>query len=151
MADPTNLILMVIHIAVAAVTFAVTLTMGGAIRRASSQGAAVKSAIAALASRANGIAGIFGALTFASGLCLVFYRGGFKAISPTIHVAMTLVLGMIAFGWLFMTPTAKKLVAAADNNDDGAWLAAKKRWAMGDGILQLLWLVTLVLMFIKRN
>lgn len=151
MADPTNLILMVIHIAFAAVTFAVTLTMSGAIRRASGQNGDVKTAIANLASRANGIAGIFGALTFASGLALVFYRGGFKVVSPTIHVAMTLVLGMIAFGWLFMTPTAKKLVAAAKASDEGGWLAAKKRWAMGDGILQLLWLVTLVLMFIKRG
>jgi hypothetical protein len=150
MADPTNLILMVIHIAAAAVTFAVTLTMGGAIRRASGQSADVKAAIAALASRANGIAAIFGLLTFISGFGLIFYRGGFAVISPTIHVSMTLVLGMIVFGALFMNPTAKRLVAAA-NGDDSAWLAAKKRWAMGDGILQLTWLVVLVLMFIKRG
>jgi hypothetical protein len=151
MADPTNLVLMVIHISVAAVTFAVTLTMGGAIRRAAGKSPEVKSAIAALASRANSIAGLFGLLTFISGFGLIFYRGGFGVISPTIHVAMTLVLGMVVFGALFMTPTAKKLVAAANSGDDGAWLAAKKRWAMGDGILQLLWLVTLVLMFIKRG
>ena len=151
MADPTNLILMVIHIAVAAVTFAVTLTMGGAIRRAAGQSRDVKVAIAALASRANMVAGIFGALTFLSGFALIFYRGGFKVISPTIHVAVTLVLFMIVFGALFMTPTAKKLTAAAESGDEAGWLAAKKRWAMGDGILQLLWLVTLVLMFIKRG
>ncbi len=151
MADPTNLILMVLHISFAAVTFAVTLTMGGALRRAAGKGADVKLAIANLASRANSIAGLFGALTFVSGFALIFYRGGFKAISPTIHVALTLVLGMIIFGWLFMTPTAKKLVAAASAPDEGPWLAAKKKWAMGDGILQLTWVVVLVLMFIKRG
>lgn len=151
MADPTNLILMALHIAFAAVAFAVTLTMGGAIRRAAGQSSDVKLAIANLATRANGIAAIFGALTLLSGLALIFYRGGFKVISPTIHIALMLVVGMIAFGALFMTPTAKRLVSAASASDDGPWLAAKKRWAMGDGILQLTWVVVLVLMFIKRG
>jgi len=111
----------------------------------------VKLAIANLASRANSVAGLFGSLTFLSGFALILYRGGFEAVSPTIHVSVALVLGMIIFGLLFMTPTAKKLVAAASDPDVGPWLAEKKRWAMGDGILQLTWVIVLVLMFIKRG
>lgn len=151
MADPTNLILMVIHISVAAVAFAVTLTMGGAVRRASDASREVKLAITNLAARAGLIASIFGALTLLSGLALIFYRGGFAVISPTIHVALTLVLVMLAIGQLVQRPATDRLKAAATDDDAAGWASARKRLAMSEGIQQLLWLVVLVLMFIKRG
>jgi hypothetical protein len=149
MADPTNLILMVIHLTAAATAFAVGMTMSGAIRRASGESRDVKLAIARLANRSGLIASIFGLVTLLSGFALIFYRGGFKAVSPTIHVAITLVLIMLAIGQLLQRPTGTKLLGAVDDPD--AWNAARKRWVMADGIQQLLWLVTLVLMFIKRG
>lgn len=104
---------------------------------------------AAEVNRAGAVAKIFGIATFLTGLGLVFYRGGFKAVSPTIHMGMTLVLIMIILGFVLHGPTGKKLTAAAQANDVAAWTKNRKKWSMGEGIMQLLWTVTLVLMFIK--
>ena len=149
--DPTNLVLMVLHIAFAGTAFAVGLTSTGSLRRAEGKGGAVMAEVAAIANRMGRIASVFGLLTLASGLALVFYRGGFKAISPTIHGAILLVTVMVALGFLMQKPTGKALAAAAAANDLGAWQKARKKWAMGEGIMQLLWVITLVLMFIKRG
>lgn len=150
MADPLLLILQVLHVAVAATAFAITLPSGGAMKRAIGQGREVKLAAATLVNRSGQLASIFGILTLLTGLGLVFYLGGFKVVSPTIHAGLGLVLVMIAHGALFMRPTGKRIVAAVDQGDD-AWAAARKRFAIGDGVMQLLWLVVLVLMFIKRT
>ncbi len=143
------IVLQVLHVAVAATAFAITLSMGGALRRAGGQGREVKSAIAALTMRSGQLAGIFGILTLLTGLALVFYMGGFKVVAPAIHAGMGIVLVMILHGALFMRPTSQRIIAAADQ-DDASWSAAVKRFNIGHGIMQLLWLVTLVLMFIKR-
>ncbi len=148
MADPVLLILLVLHVAVAATAFAITLPVASALRRAAGQGRDVKAAIAMIAERSGKMAGIFGLLTFASGLALVFYRGGFKVVSPTIHASMGLILVMIALGGFFLRPTVALIKAAVDKGDD-AWQAARKRYVIGDGIMSLLWVVILVLMFIK--
>lgn len=148
MADPVYLILVVLHVAVAATAFAITLPIASAIRRATGQGRDVKSAIATMAARAGATAGLFGLLTFATGLALIFYRGGFKVVPPTIHASLGLILVMIAIGTFFQRPTTVRLTAAVDQGDD-AWRAARKRWVMGDGIMSLLWVVILALMFIK--
>jgi hypothetical protein len=150
-ADPMNLVLMVLHIAFAGTAFAVGLTSTGSLRRAEGKGGAVMAEVAAIANRMGRIASIFGLLTLASGLALIFYRGGFKVISPTIHGAILLVLAMVTIGFVMQRPTGKALAAAAAANDLGAWQKARKKWAMGEGIMQLLWVVTLVLMFVKRG
>lgn len=149
--DPVNLILMVIHIAVAGTAFAVGLTATGSLRRAEGKGGAVMAEVASIANRMGRIASIFGILTLASGLALVFYRGGFKAVSPTIHGAILLVTMMVVLGFLVQKPNGKALEGAAASNDASGWQKARKKWARTEGIMQLMWVVTLVLMFIKRG
>ncbi len=149
MADPLNLILLVIHITAAATAFAVGMTMTGAIRRATDKSREVKLAVLEHARRAGTISSIFGLVTLLSGLALIFYRGGFKVVSPTIHTAITLVLIMLLIGRFVQRPLGARLEAAVD--DTAAWTAGRKRWAMFEGIQQLLWVVTLALMFIKRG
>ncbi|MBL8788739.1 MAG: hypothetical protein JNJ59_27840 [Deltaproteobacteria bacterium] len=148
MADPTYIILVVLHIISAATAFAITMPVASALRRAAGQGREAKAAIAQLANRTGMFATIFGTATLATGLALIFYRGGFKAIPPTIHAAMGLVIVMLVLGQLLQRPTCARITAAVDQGDE-AWAAARKRFVMGDGILQLLWVVVLVLMFIK--
>jgi len=150
MADPLLLILYVAHVAVVATAFAVTLPAGGALRRASGQSRDVKAAAATLATRTDALAGFFGVLALVTGLTLILRLGGFSVVAPAIHAGMAIVLVMIAFGALFMRPAGRRIVAAVDQ-DDSAWTAARKRFAMGDGILQALWLVVLVLMYLKRS
>jgi hypothetical protein len=147
LADPVLLILLVLHIAVAATAFAVTLVMGGGLRRATAQGRDVKLALAALTQRAGNIAGLFGMLTFVTGLVLIFYRGGFKVVSPAIHAGMGIVIIMILLGAFYLKPISARILASVD--DASGWSAALKRFNIGHGIMQTLWLITLVLMFVK--
>ena len=148
MADPVLLILLVLHVAVAATAFGITLPSNGAMKRAAGQSREVKAAAAALVNRSGMLASIFGLSTFITGLVLIFYRGGFKVVSPTIHAGMGLVLVMILIGAFFMKPTGQRIAAAVDQGEE-AWSAARKRFAMGDGIMQLLWVIVLVLMFVR--
>lgn len=150
MGDPVYLILVVLHIACAATAFGLTLSSGPSLRRATGASRDVKVAMHAAAMRAGNLSGLFGLLTFATGLALIFYKGGFKTVPPTIHAAMGLILVMIAIGTFFLKPAGKKIGAAIDQGDD-AWRASLKPFAMGHGIMSLLWVVILVLMFIKPS
>ncbi len=149
--DPVGLILLVLHIASAATAFGVGLTVPGSLRRAAARGPEAMASAAAEANRTGRLAGIFGLATLLSGLALVFYRGGFKAVSPTIHTAILTVILMMVLGHFVQRPAGLRLAAAAEARDMAAWDAGRKRWAMVDGISALLWVVTLALMFIKRG
>jgi len=149
MADPTYIILVVLHIISAATAFAITMPVASALRRATGQGREAKVAIAQLANRTGMFATIFGAVTLATGIGLIFHRfDGFKFAPPTVHAAMGLVIVMLVVGQVLQRPTCARITAAADQGD-AAWTAARKRFVMGDGIMQLLWVVTLVLMYVK--
>lgn len=150
MADPLLLVLQVSHVAVAATAFAVTLTITGALRRATGQSRDVKAALAQLLMRSGKLASLFGVLTFLTGVSLIMRMGGFAVVAPGIHAGMAIVLGMIALGGFYMRPTGMRIVAAVDQ-DDAAWTSNLKRYNIGHGIMQSLWLITLVLMFIKRG
>ena len=150
MADPLLVVLMVLHVAVAATAFGITLPVGSALKRASGRGREVKSAVATMAARSGQLAGIFGVLTLVTGLVLIFYLGGFAVVSKTIHAAMGIIVVMILHGAFFMRPAGNRILAAVEQ-DEAAWEAARKRYAMGHGIMSLMWLAILVLMFIKTR
>ncbi len=149
--DPVYLLLIVLHVGSAATAFGLGLPTAGALRRATGRGRDVMASAAAEVNRAGRLAGIFGLSTLLTGLALVFYRGGFKVVSPAIHGAILLVLTMVVLGHLVQKPAGVALTAAAEAGDGAAWDKARKRWAMVEGILQLLWVVTLALMFIPRG
>lgn len=149
--DPVLLLLVVLHIGSAATAFGLGLPTPGALRRATGRGKDVMVAAAAEVNRAGRLAGIFGLATLATGLALVFYKGGFKAVSPGIHGAILLVLTMVVLGHFVQKPAGVALTAAAEAGDGAAWDKGRKRWAMVEGILQLLWVITLALMYTQRG
>jgi hypothetical protein len=77
--------------------------------------------------------------------------GGFKAAPLNFHMALGVMLFAIAFSASFMRPNTMKLVKLAQGAtvDHDAARACIKKLAMGQGILHLLWVVTLSLMFVR--
>lgn len=148
--DVLKVILLILHVALAATAFGVSLGPSGSLKRARVVGKGALEAAAEDFRRRDGFAAIAGLFVLASGLGLVFANGGFKGVGPQYHAALGLMLIVILFGYLFMRPTAKGLVASAKTGDDPATDKGIRRAAMGAGIMQLLWLVILVLMFWHR-
>lgn len=148
MASPLDLVLLVLHIAAAASLLGVGLASPRLLRSAIGTGREAKALVAAAVAKGSQLGGIMALVTLATGLALVFHRGGFKVVAPSIHAAMGLLVLAIVFSFFFVRPVTQALVAAADK-DDAAWSAARKRYLMGDGILNVVWLVILVLMFVK--
>jgi len=138
----SQLLLILVHIAAAATAFGVLLSPSGALKRARAAGSVALTAAAGEVARAAVIAAISDVVAFATGLGLIFTRGGFAAHGPPYHAAMGLVLVMAALAFFFVRGQAQRLAAGGD-------AAGIKKIAMGSGILQLLWLTTLVLMFAR--
>lgn len=148
MASPLDLVLLVLHITAAASLLGIGMSSPRLLRTAVGAGREAKCLIAAAIAKGGQLSGMMSLATLATGLALIFHRGGFKVVAPGIHAAMGLLVLAIVFSFFFHRPVAQALVAAADK-DDAAWNAARKRYLIGDGILNLLWLVILVLMFVK--
>jgi hypothetical protein len=60
---------------------------------------------------------------------------------------MGIVIIMILLGAFYLKPISARILASVD--DASGWSAALKRFNIGHGIMQTLWLITLVLMFVK--
>lgn len=146
MADPVYLLLIVLHVASAAAMFGVMLPIASLLGRAANQGTEAKRVAAQTARRANKIAWIVGLIAFSAGLALIFYKGGMKAVAPTIHSGMAAMMLLLVLVLFIERPLLGKLEKAAEG-DEIAWLSHKKRFAMGHGIQSLLWLIILGLMF----
>ena len=145
--DIARVILIVLHVAFAAVAFAVPLGMPGSLKRARAHGPEAFLAAAQDARRRDMLAGITWLLTLITGVAPIFVNGGFKAMPPHYPAANGLVILVVAFGFLFIRPAVAGVVKAAEAHDDTRATSLIKRIAMGSGIVQLVWLVTLVLMF----
>lgn len=147
--DSTKALLLILHVAAAALAFGASLAPSAMLRRARAVGPEALIAATREYCRQDLIGAIGGVAVFATGLALIFTGGGFAAYPPQYHAAMSLVLLMIGLGFLFLRPLGKRLVAAAEARDDSATTKLIKRVAMGAGMMQLLWLTTLVLMFVR--
>jgi len=148
--DTLKPILLILHVAVAAMAFGVSLAPSASLKRAKALGWDAFRAAAADFKRRDGMAAIAGFLVLVTGLGLIFTYGGFKGLPPEYHAALGIVLIMNLLGAFFTRPTAIKLIDAAERQDEGGVVSGIKRAAMGAGIMQLLWTVTLVLMFLHR-
>lgn len=146
-----RLILLVVHISSAATLLGVPLGIPGSIRRAKEGGPAALRHAAADADRRGRIAGITSLLTLVTGIALIFNAGGFASITKNFHAALGLMVLALVVSFTVMKPATGKLVAAVQKEpiDEAAVEAARKKLAMGSGILQTLWLVLLVLMFYR--
>lgn len=149
MSDPVYVLLVVLHISFAAVAFGAPLGSPGSVRRARaiSRDALLHAANEAM--RRGQMAGISGIGILLTGLGLIFYRGGFAIVPHNFHAALGIGLFLVVFGVAFQRPTGARLIEAATKGDDAGITKGQKLLGMGAGITQLMWLVTLVLMFVR--
>lgn len=141
--------LLTLHIASAAVMFGVPLGVASHLRRAlDSREPGVLRAAAADAARRGLLNQVGSVVTLLTGLALIFLVGGFGVVPPTIHAALGLLLLAMGLNAMLFKPAGVKLVAAAAATppDLDAFGVARKRLAMGSGVLQSIWLIILVLM-----
>jgi hypothetical protein len=90
-------------------------------------------------------------LVLATGLALIFLRGGFKAVPHTIHAGLGLTLLAFAAGLTLTVPALTKIKALVAAGSADQALPLVKRIAMGESIEHTCWLTTLVLMICART
>lgn len=146
----STIILLVLHIAVAATAFGISLGGPASLRRARAAGTEVFRHAVAEANRRGKIGGICGVLTLLTGLALIFNGGGFGAVGVNIHIALAVLLVMLGLGFGMLKPAGGKLAGLVGQGDKDAEIdALLGRLAAGSGVMQLLWLTVLALMFLK--
>lgn len=140
-----RVLVLVIHVAAAATVLGGSLNWGRALKQAAAAGAAAWGVVIADVSGRLALVRITSIVTLLTGVALIFIRGGFSAVSPTFHIALTLML--FATGWVmfFITPAVKALAQAKVG--DGSPVNVGKI-GMATGVLHTVWLVLLVLMFV---
>ncbi len=147
-----RLIVVIVHISLAALVLGVPLGLGRMLRRAleSKHDQAIRLA-AYEAERRGKLAQTAGLLTLLSGILLILMSGGFGEVSTNFHVAMGLMIIAVGIGFSLMGPTGAAIVRAVEASpprvEDIKPLLAKL--GMGSGVLQLLWLLILVLMLYR--
>ncbi len=152
--DVPYVILVVLHITSAALAFGATIGGTGAIRRAMPLGHAAMLSAAREDSRRGGFATVGALLTLAFGLALIFYRGGFKVVTPNYHAALGFMVIELGVIFVMLKPAGQKLVAYLEANktpDTGVVSGHIKKIAMWSGITHLLWLIMLYLMFARMG
>jgi hypothetical protein len=152
MRDSLWIVLVVFHITFAASAIGLNAVATAALRRARSASSEVFQHVVGETNWRGKMSGIAGVLTLLSGLGLIFKNGGFGAVTVNFHIALGLILVMIALGFGFIKPTGAKLAAAAAKaNDPKAPEVAALLSKLGIGlhVIQMLWFTILVLMFVK--
>lgn len=147
-----RILLLLVHISFAAILFGGGLGLRKAIESSLAVSpAALRATLAGTAQRAK-LMGISSILTLLTGVALIFVSyGGFKEAPKNYHTALLLMLGAVAVSGTIQRPTMLAIVAeAAREVPDGSVIGAKlKKLSMAQGILHLLWIVTLTLMFAR--
>lgn len=135
-------IVVVLHIAFAALLFAGPLGLSSLVKAAAAAGPQALGVASETALRRTGYTFVGALGVLGSGVAMIFLSawGGFKGLPPRFHIALTLGLVMVVVSAVLLHPAAK-LIA----NDPAK---AVKRLAMSGGIIQLLWVVCLVLMYL---
>ena len=126
-------ILVILHVITAAGWFGLGLILASLSKQAGPNGAGAK---------AVGMMNLFSVLTLVFGLLAFFMGGGFGLYGPVYHTSILLVAIMVAVQFLIIRKAWSTLMSGGE--------AARKKLAMGTGILHLLWLVVLILMFWNR-
>jgi hypothetical protein len=147
-----RLVLLVLHVASAAVIFGAPLGQPRVLRTALTSKSEEAFRLAAREAVRRGLlAQGASATTLVTGIILILISGGFAAVPSSFHVALALMLGAIGFGAGYLRPIGQKLVSASGASplDKSALAALITKLASGSGLLQAVWLVILVLMFYR--
>lgn len=149
--DPVRIALLVLHISAAAILIGASAGLVRNLKKTLEAGKAAFVIATEDAARRAKLMGICSLVTIGTGLCLIFLMGGFAVAPLNFHMALGIMLVAVLFSALFMRPATVKLVklAQAEPFDPSGARSQIKKLAMGQGILHLLWVVTLVLMLVR--
>jgi len=142
--------LLVIHMLGMALWFAASLTITSDIRRTIARGKPHTDVLEVRVARSLNFSAVGAVLSIASGLGLIFVRGGFGAVSPRIHVGFTLALVTLAIELFLLRGELAKMGAALESGATRSLSAMARRVSMYAGSSHLLKLTILVLMVYGR-
>lgn len=142
-------VLVMLHITTAAAWFGLGLRITGQARSVVKAGPEAGNALADATGRSIFLMTLFAVLTFVFGLSALFAGGGFDVYGWPYHTSITVVLLLIGVQFFLIRGSWNKLEAAR-GTDNAAAEKAAKRLAMGTGMGHLLWLTTLVLMYMRH-
>lgn len=147
-----RLVLLLVHITAASFLFGASAGVARPIRRSLELGPkAILFAAEDLVRRGKMI-GISSMMTLMTGVVLLATRlEGFGKSPKNFHAALGLMLGAVVLSLALIRPTSMAILGEARKEapDKNVFLALLKRLAMGQGIMHLLWVVVLVLMFVR--
>jgi hypothetical protein len=144
-----RLLLLVIHIAAAAIAFGAPLGIPRLLKASAAAGMLpFQIAVNDVAKRAR-LARMSGITTLFSGVIMMLLNGGFAVVSKNYHAAFGLMWLLLGISFFVTTPAVKKVkaLAAASTLDQAAAVACANKIGMAIGIGHLLWTLILVLMF----
>lgn len=143
-------VVVVVHVAAAAVVLGASLGWGRLLRQAAEVGQAAARVAAADVMRRMTLVRIGSAMTLFTGIALIFLSGGFGIVPKNFHIALTLML--VTLGWvvLGLVPRVKVLhkLTGATDFDRAQFVAGVGKVGMATGIVHAFWIVILVLMFV---
>ena len=146
-----KLVVLVLHIASAAVIFGSSMGAARSLRAGLAAGPKAFGVVSAGAARRGSLSLVASLVTLLTGVVLIFMAGGFGAVKPNFHAALTLMMVAIGLSAFFSAPRIKKLVQLSKSEapDTTAATALIKQVGMGVGISHALWIVILVLMLYR--
>lgn len=146
-----KLVVVVLHVAAAAMLFGAPLGLVRMTRAALEQSDEAFKLAASEAGRRAKLTMMGSLGTLLTGLALIFLNGGFGAISVNFHVALAVTLVAIVFSRVWMRPNTLRIVRASTVSpvDKAGARTALGKLAMGGGILHGVWLLNLTLMFLR--
>jgi hypothetical protein len=145
----TNLkiLVLIVHVGAAAVVLGASLGWGRILRQAAAAGAQAWDVVVADVARRLTLLRTTLFMTLFTGVGLIFLSGGFAVVPVTYHIALTLMLGAVGWVMFQLAPAVKTLKQAQAGS--GAAPIKLGKVAMGTGVLHAVWLVLLVLMFVR--
>lgn len=146
----TYVIYRVLHIAMVATWFGLVLGLPGSLKRANRRSPEAIQHASREALRRITLSLGFGVLSLVTGLVVIFHLGGFGVVHRNIHTGLGLVVISLIVVAAVTRPAALKLArltGEAVEMDRARPLIV--RIAVSSGVFQLLWLVTLVLMYLR--
>jgi hypothetical protein len=146
-----KILVLVVHISASALLFGAPLGLPRLVRNGLAKGGESFRLAAGEAAFKAKLAGMGSMVTLMSGLGLIFLGGGFAIVPKNFHAALLVMLGAFAISISVMRPNTMRLVEASQKEpiDEAAARQAIGKLGMGSGILHALWLVILILMFVR--
>ena len=147
------LILVVLHICLAAMWFGAPMMMGSVLKRSAAAGPAAFAAGARVANRMALLGGIGCVGALLTGLSLVFMvYGGLSRLPIPFHVALSMVLlgVVLSLGAIWPATRRLALAAQAEGYSPSSAGSTLKQLTMMSGVNHTLWLGSLICMYAAK-